>query len=179
MATKPPFKDLPEGTPMSRDIRAHKVKISSARTRIAFGAIAALVAATGCSVIVWAPPAAAAIFSKHLTVDCPQPYSQSCPPTDGMTVTTQGPVGAQFIADPNPPACAPGYVQIHFGHFLMNEGTINPGGTLNAAADIPAGTYDVRVRVDGILGGCNTGAMSGWSGTLNVETDADAPPRHG
>ena len=164
---------------MSRDIRVPTVEISWARTRIAVGAIAALVAATGCSAIVWAPPAAAATFNKHLAVDCPQPYTQSCPPTDGITVTTQGPVGAQFTADPNPPACAPGYVQIHIGHLLMNEGTVNPGATLEAAADVPAGTYDIRVRVDGILGGCNTGAMSGWSGTLTVQTDADAPRRHG
>ncbi|MDT5399655.1 MAG: hypothetical protein QOK33_2886 [Mycobacterium sp.] len=28
--------------------------------------------------------------------------------------------------------------------------------------------------MDGVLGGCNTGSMSGWSGTLHVETDADA-----
>jgi hypothetical protein len=161
---------------MSRDIPAYKVKISSARTRVAVGAIAALVAATGCSAIVWAPPAAAATFSKHLAVDCPQPYSQSCPPRDGISVTTQGPVGAEFTADGNPPACAPGYVRIYFGHLLVNEGTVEPGNTLKAATKLPSpGTYEINVQVDGVLGGCNTGAMSGWSGTLHVETDADAP----
>jgi hypothetical protein len=108
-------------------------------------------------------------------VDCPQPYSQSCPPRDGITVTTQGPIAAQFITDPNPPACAPGYVQIFVGHVRIIEGTVNPGGVMKGAATFSPGTYDVKVQVDGILGGCNTGAMSGWSGTLNVQTDADAP----
>jgi hypothetical protein len=161
---------------MSQDIRAGEVTSSSARTRVAVGAITALVAATGCSAIVWAPPAAAATFSKRLAVDCPKPFSQTCPPREGITVTTQGPIWAEFVADPNPPACAPGYVQIRFGHLLGNEGTVNPGDSLRAGTfNEPPGTYDVTVQVDGVLGGCNTGALSGWSGTLNVDTDADAP----
>lgn len=155
---------------MSRDIPAYKVKISSARTRVAVGAIAAFVAATGCSAIVWAPPAAAGTVTKHLAVDCPQPYSQSCPPRDGISVTTQGPVEAEFTAD----GCAPGYVRIYFGHLLVQEGTVEPGKTIKAAASLSPGTYEINVQVDGTLGGCNTGAMSGWSGTLQVETDADA-----
>ncbi len=28
--------------------------------------------------------------------------------------------------------------------------------------------------MDGVQGGCNTGSMSGWSGTLNVQTNKDA-----
>jgi hypothetical protein len=136
----------------------------------AAGAIAALVAA-----IVLAPPAAAQTYSQHLAVDCPQPYSQSCPPRQGITVKTDGPIAAQFIADPNPPACAPGYVQLFIGHVRVNEGTVNPGGTLRGATTVAQGTYEVKVQVDGILGGCNTGAMSGWSGTLNVQTNDDVP----
>jgi hypothetical protein len=161
---------------VSRDSRAREVKISSARTRVAVGAIAALVAATGCSAIVWAPTAAAATFSKHLAVDCPQPYSQSCPPREGTAVKTEGSIAAQFTADPNPPACAPGYVQIFVGHVRVVEGTVWPGNTIKAGPfPFAPGTYDVNVQVDGILGGCNTGAMSGWSGTLDVQTDADVP----
>jgi hypothetical protein len=147
---------------------------SPTRTRVAIGAITTLVGATGCGALAWAPPAAAATFTQHLAVDCPQPYSQSCPPREGITVTTQGPISAQFVADPNPPACAPGYVQIFFGRIRGNEGTVNPGGTMRAATTLSPGTYDVKVQVDGVQGGCNTGAMSGWSGTLNVQTDGDA-----
>jgi hypothetical protein len=29
-------------------------------------------------------------------------------------------------------------------------------------------------RAEGVLGGCNTGSMSGWAGTLHVETGSDA-----
>jgi hypothetical protein len=40
--------------------------------------------------------------------------------------------------------------------------------------DVAPGSHLVEVQMDGVLGGCNTGSMSGWSGTLHVETYDDA-----
>ncbi|MEE6176808.1 hypothetical protein [Mycobacterium sp. 050134] len=37
----------------------------------------------------------------------------------------------------------------------------------------PGNNHTVDVQMDGIVGGCNKGAMSGWSGTLEVVTDID------
>jgi hypothetical protein len=36
---------------------------------------------------------------------------------------------------------------------------------------LPLGPHTVEVQMAGALGGCNTGAMSGWSGTLALNTD--------
>lgn len=46
--------------------------------------------------------------------------------------------------------------------------------TLAAGRDLTLGTYEVDVQMNGVLGGRNTGAMSGWSGTLKIETNDDA-----
>ena len=37
----------------------------------------------------------------------------------------------------------------------------------------PGNSHTVEVQMDGVLGGCNKGAMSGWSGTLEVPTNVD------
>jgi hypothetical protein len=96
----------------------------------------------------------------------------------GITVTTAGPLYAAFTADPNPPACAPGLASIWFDNEPIKGARLEPGQTIEAGKDMRAGTYQVGVHVSGVLGGCNTGAMSGWSGTLIVETEEDAVRDH-
>jgi hypothetical protein len=91
-------------------------------------------------------------------------------------VTTTGPVYAKFTADGNPPSCAPGDAAIYFNDFQVNRATLQPGESLDASQMRRAETVAVEVQVSGVLGGCNTGPMSGWSGTLYVATDADALP---
>jgi hypothetical protein len=34
--------------------------------------------------------------------------------------------------------------------------------------------HAISASVDGVLGGCNTGSMSGWSGNLHIDTENDA-----
>jgi hypothetical protein len=137
---------------------------------------AALAAATVCSALVLASPAAAGVIEQHLAVDCPQPFSQKCIYKKGVDVTTTGPVYAKFTADGNPPSCAPGDAAIYFNNFQVNRATLQPGESLDASQMRRAETVAVEVQVSGVLGGCNTGSMSGWSGTLYVATDADALP---
>lgn len=159
---------------MSRDIHAYKFRIPITQIRAAVAKTALLAAAIGCSALALAPPAAAAKLNKHLAVDCPQPYSQTCSPKQGLSVTTAGPLYAVFTADGNPPSCAPGVAAIFFGDKMVNRTQLEPGQTLAAGRDLAPGTYQVDVQMSGVLGGCNTGSMSGWSGTLSVETDDDA-----
>jgi hypothetical protein len=160
---------------MSRAIRAYSFAvILSPRTRTAVARTAALAAATVCSAMMLASPAAAAVSDKHLAVDCPQPYSQACPPRDGLSVTTSGPMIIRFTADGNPPECAPGVAQIYVDGRLANRTKLEPGMSLARDYSRLPGTHQVEIQMDGVLGGCNTGAMSGWSGSLHVETDGDA-----
>ncbi|MDT5346893.1 MAG: hypothetical protein QOH91_180 [Mycobacterium sp.] len=137
-----------------------------------------MVAAAGCTALALASPASAEVYDKHLAQDCPQPYSQNCSPRQGLTVTTSGPLFVTFTADGNPPSCAAGKARIFIDGKEWGSAIVQPGGN-DGGYGIPVspGTHNVQVQMDGVLGGCNTGAMSGWSGTLHVETNQDAANR--
>ncbi|GLP81744.1 hypothetical protein TUM20984_31640 [Mycobacterium antarcticum] len=137
---------------------------------------AALAAAAGCTALALASPASAQKSDTHLAVDCPQPFSQSCDKKSrAISFPTDGRLFVSFTADPNPPACAPGRARIfvdgrEWGSNIVQPGQ-NDGGYF---IETTPGRHTVQVQMDGVLGGCNTGSMSGWSGNLRVETDADA-----
>jgi hypothetical protein len=131
---------------------------------------------TVCGAHALASPAAAGVLDKHLAVDCPQPTARRGPPRDGLSVTTSGPIIIQFTADGNPPQCAGIIAQIYVDERLVNQTRLEPGQSLSRDNNRPPGTHQVEVQAVGIQGGCNTGAMSGWSGNLHITTDADAVP---
>ncbi|QZA07520.1 hypothetical protein K3U94_21765 [Mycolicibacter heraklionensis] len=136
---------------------------------------AALATAAAWSALALASPANAQVFDKHLAMDCPKPYSQQCLGHPGIVVHTNGPLYAKFTADGNPPSCAPGDAAILFNDWPGNHAVVQPGESVELAQN-RGDSEDVYVEVQmtGVLGGCNTGAMSGWSGNLHVETDDDA-----
>lgn len=144
-------------------------------TRKAIARTAAVATVAGCTALALASPASAGKFNRHLAVNCPAPFSQSCPPRSGLNVSTTGNLFVTFTADPNPPACAAGKARIFVDGNEWGSAIVQPGGN-DGGYFIPTtpGAHLVEVQMDGVLGGCNTGAMSGWSGTLRVETDKDA-----
>lgn len=135
-------------------------------------AATATLAAAGITALAVASPASASTFDKHLGVGCPQPYSQSCPPRQGMSAYTNGPLAVTFIADGN--ACAPGNARVFIDGRQLDSAVVQPGQSVSFYDDATPGSHLIEVQMDGILGGCNTGAMSGWSGTLRIDTDSDA-----
>jgi hypothetical protein len=135
----------------------------------------------GFTALTLATSADAAIVDGHLAVDCPQPYSQTCTPRQGLSVkTTSGFLFVGFTADGNPPQCASGLWRLILdGHQWDSPVRVDPGQNAGSYfLRTNPGIHQVDVQMDGTLGGCNTGAMSGWSGTLHVETD-DAALSHG
>lgn len=148
------------------------MKISTTRAAAAAGVLAT--AAAGMS-LAFAGPASAEQFDKFLAVDCPQPFSQNCAVRQGMTVWTTGPLFVTFTANSNPPSCAPGRARIFIDGNEWGSAVVwpdeNDGGYY---MNVAPGSHLVEVQMDGVLGGCNTGAMSGWTGYLHVETNADA-----
>jgi hypothetical protein len=149
----------------------------SARCSAAAAAAAGFAIAMGCVPLAYADPAASKNFSKHLAVDCPQPYSQTCSPRQGISFDSSGDTSDLgnffFQADPNPPACAPGLVTLFIdGNPVGPPELVQPGGaTKEREMRLKLGPHTVEVQMQGTLGGCNTGSMSGWSGTLYVNTD--------
>jgi hypothetical protein len=140
---------------------------------------AAITAATGATALALASPASAKTYSQAIAVNCPQPFSQSCPATGKFAVPADGPLFVSFSGDPG--ACADINEHIYvngvaFGPAQVGPGTTDQGYHVNKS-DVPGwpdGKYHIEVRADGVLGGCNTGSMSGWSGTLHVEVGDDA-----
>jgi hypothetical protein len=151
--------------------------MTTTSTHRAIAWTAALATAATCSAVALASPASADKLDKHLAVDCPQPYSQTCAPRQGLSVTTSGGTFlVTFTADGNPPSCAPGLAKIYIdGHQWGSPARLDPGQSTGHDAIVATpGTHQVEVQMDGVLGGCNTGSMSGWSGNLHVDTDNDA-----
>jgi hypothetical protein len=145
-----------------------------ARIWKATAATTTLVAAAAFAALALASPASAKDFTKFIAVDCPQPYSQVCSPRKGMTVDESStPYYVRFTPDAR--SCAPGVAHIFV------DGTEE--GHSDVLVGVPAqffdiehgpGSHTIDVQMDGKLGGCNTGAMSGWGGTLLVQTDRPA-----
>jgi hypothetical protein len=114
---------------------------------------------------------APATFDQHLAQDCPQPFSQQCSPRQGINVSTSGPLFIMYTADAEPTACAPGRARIFVDGRQRGAAVVQPGQSDGGyRMNVAPGSHLVEIQMDGVLGGCNTGAMSGWSGTLHVET---------
>jgi hypothetical protein len=81
------------------------------------------------------------------------------------------PYHVRFTGDAH--ACAPGLAHIFVDGVEEGHSEVTP--TVPAqffrVAHGPGNSHTVDVQLYGVLGGCNTGAMSGWSGTLGVQTD--------
>lgn len=148
------------------------MRIPTTRAAATVGLLAATAAGMA---LAFASPSSAAVYDKFLGVDCPQPFSQNCAVRQGLTVDTNGPLFVTFTADSNPPSCAPGRARIFIDGSEWGSAVVwpdeNDGGYY---MDVSPGSHTVEVQMDGVLGGCNTGSMSGWTGYLHVETNADA-----
>ena len=140
--------------------------------------------AMGCAPLALAAPAAAKDLDKHVAVNCPAPFSQTCTPRGGMSVDTAKDTtdaAVSFSADPNPPACAPAEVTLYAdGQPLGQPELVQPGGqTSSHQVPVSPGNHLFEAQLTGAPGGCNTGSMSGWSGTIHVNTstgNSQAPP---
>jgi hypothetical protein len=142
-----------------------------ARILKATATTATLAAAAALTALALASPASAKTYSKFIAVDCPQPYSQDCPPRKGITVAESNtPYYVRFSPDAR--ACAPGVARIFLDGVEQAHSDVLVGVPAQFF-DIPnsPGSHTIEVQMDGKLGGCNTGAMSGWAGTLEVQTD--------
>ncbi|SPM31830.1 hypothetical protein [Mycobacterium terramassiliense] len=137
-------------------------------------ATAAITPLLALTALALASPASANTYTKFLAVDCPQPYSQTCTPRQGIQVGGSGtPYFITFTGDPH--ACAPGEVHIFVDGAEEGHSQVQPGQPAHffRVPHGPGNNHTVDVQMDGVLGGCNKGAMSGWSGTLEVQTDVD------
>ncbi|MDT5091484.1 MAG: hypothetical protein QOH60_847 [Mycobacterium sp.] len=126
-----------------------------------------------------ASPASAQILDRRIAVDCPQPFSQECMADGKVAVPANGDLFIEFRGDPKACADIIGHISVNgveFGSGQTGPGRNNFAFYVNGA-DVPSwpdNQYHIAMRADGVPGGCNTGAMSGWAGILHIETGSDA-----
>jgi hypothetical protein len=150
----------------------------------------ALVAGGGLAAIGLAGPASATVLvDQYVEVPQCQPNtSQKCPqePEVNFTVPAGSKVQAFFTANAN--HCSDINVRLikdepstkwYPASDWMRAG---PGQTVSGPfLDFPPGIHTFKVQAEGIEGGCNTGHLDAWGGTLRVEstarpTEAPRPP---
>jgi hypothetical protein len=149
------------------------------RTYGAIARTAAMTAATGVVLVALANPASAQTYDKWIAVDCPPPFSQTCSKTAGIEVPGSGGLFVTFTGDPGSCAAIIEHVIVNGKEWASSQvgPGQNDGGFFIGASDYPQWPdrkAHVAIQADGVLGGCNTGSMSGWAGNLHVENGDDA-----
>lgn len=147
-----------------------------------------MVAGSGLAAVGFAGPASAdTVVDQPLGVGQCQPNtSQTCPQEPRVDYTVPGPgqIRAHYTADPG--HCSDIEVRMvgnnaTYGAYPISEWTrIGPGQTADSAkTDVDGGPQFVEVQARGIEGGCNTGHLDAWGGTLRVDFTSDARPTPG
>ena len=94
-----------------------------------------------------------------------------CDPTVTIPITSQGVAQMTFTA--SPAHCSSIVAAIGLDGSIFTSDPLAPGGsTFVAFPPVSAGAHTVTVQATGIVGGCNTGTLASWSGTLVVTTSA-------
>ena len=162
----------------------------SGTTRSFGGLATALIGGIGTAGIAFAPPAAAEHTQKYITAYCAQAAnyqpSQHCYVQPFVVVkTTRGErLQPTFTNDAN--GCSDIYIHFLYrpgpGTFLNAEDAVSDGIRLSPGQtavgpliDAQNGENRVGIGAMGIEGGCNTGVLQSWGGTLIVDTVAAAP----
>jgi hypothetical protein len=142
------------------------------RTGIVWAATVATTA--GLSALALASPASAESIEQYIEVpQCQPATSQVCPQEPEVNFTagngTSGEfVDVQFTANQN--HCSDLIVHIFNDGYPQFSGRVGPGQTVQKGLGVGPGNHVLRVRAEGIEGGCNTGVLSSWGGTVRIDS---------
>jgi hypothetical protein len=132
--------------------------------------------------VVLAPPAAAAVHvAQYVEVPQCQPNtSQLCPqePEVKFTADHNDAVHARFTANAN--HCSDILVRFLVDHYPQgNFMRVGPSQTVSVSFITKSGDRVLSVQAKGIEGGCNTGVLNAWGGTVHLDSvDAVGPAPH-
>ncbi|MDT5003358.1 MAG: hypothetical protein QOJ24_534 [Mycobacterium sp.] len=148
--------------------------MSTHRIPILLGqAVVACAAAAGMALVSAGQASAAPIVTDHYieVANCVG-HSEFCPVniSDAPSVTFNNglfnPV-VEFIANPN--HCSDMIAHIIFDGREWGSNVVHPGGSDGGyEIDAGSGKHTVGVQAEGIPGGCNTGYVGAWGGTLRI-----------
>ena len=102
---------------------------------------------------------------------CDPPPKQLCTPIPSVAVPTGDQyLTVEFIASPN--GCSDMIAHVIVDGREWGSDRLGPGqGTLGLANEVGSRTHTVGVQAEGIEGGCNTGYLSSWTGTLHISIE--------
>ena len=112
-----------------------------------------------------------------ISVSCSPAVGEVCSPAFSVSVSTAAILEVQFTA--SSANCSSISVDVQedgFGVFISDP--LGPGDSTQVADVGPAipGTHTLSVQATGIAGGCNTGDLVSWAGTLAVTVELPVGP---
>jgi hypothetical protein len=142
------------------------------RKTIARNALVAI--ATGFAALALAPVASADLVAANIGVEsCPEPRTQLCTPIPTVTIETTGPLFVEFEASKD--HCADMIAHIFLDGREWGSNVVGPGQRDGGYFIMTTpGLHSIGVQAEGIEGGCNHGAVSGWAGRIHVESNEGA-----
>jgi hypothetical protein len=152
--------------------------VSSRRGRAALTAMFVAVAAAG---VALAPPAAALHLEQYIEVpQCQPATSQVCAQSPEVRFTAgQDDLQVQFTANAN--HCSDILVRFNVDNYPQGDWLqVGPGQTVSyPSVRTSGGDHVLSVTAKGIDGGCNTGVLNSWGGTVRIDSaDAVGPAPH-
>jgi hypothetical protein len=124
--------------------------------------------ATGCVALTLAGPASAKPFEQDDYIEVPQcqpATTQLCPQIPTASVGSVLAPSVSFTANNN--HCADMIAHIIADGVEVGSDVVGPGQTTRTFDLASYRPQTVGVQAEGIEGGCNTGAVSAWGGTLH------------
>ena len=109
---------------------------------------------------------------------CTDTTKQLCEPAAVVTVWTEGALTVDFTA-------SAGHCSPMIAHLSLDDGTVTRvSAELDAGASsgpldlgpVTPGAHVIAIRAEGVVGGCNTGGVSSWSGSIVLGITAGAAP---
>lgn len=137
-----------------------------------------MVAGMCATALIVAPTAAALHVEQYIEVaQCQPATSQMCPQSPQVRFTS-GPnerLQAQFTANAN--HCSDILVRFNVDDYPQSDWLrVGPGQTVSSPFFNRSGDHVLSVTAQGVDGGCNTGVLNAWGGTVRLDsTDVVGP----
>jgi hypothetical protein len=134
--------------------------------------VTTIAATAGISALALASPASAVNIEQYIEVpQCQPATSQLCPqePEVNFTTDSGGFVDVQFTANQN--HCSDIIVHVFVDRYPQFSARVGPGQTAQKGLGVGPGNHVLMMRAEGIEGGCNTGALSSWGGTVRIDSE--------
>jgi hypothetical protein len=132
----------------------------------------AIVVGIGAAGVALAPPAAALHLEQYIEVpQCEPATSQDCPqsPEVRFTAGRDDRLQARFTANAN--HCSDLLVRINVDNYPQTDWLrVGPSQTVSSGYFSRSGDHVLSVTAKGIEGGCNTGVLNSWGGTVRLDS---------